>query len=507
MANGDRWQVTADVGLFVRSKPTTSSQKLGKLSYGTVITQTTQAGGNQDIWIGYDYNGQTGYSSWKYLKNIGPAKTNTTTTNPPQVPTTTIVEDNVLSGLNSDGTSTTAEGGLTYTAEELANMALNSYTGDSDFYKIDSVLGVFGLPYQFLPSTDPRIDNSKNNASIGIEYADKIIGNIPIMFLMPGRPNFMAKFSTEERQNAIKAILDMAGGGDAGYATNLNSLLSNDGRYYVFDEKIEEYYRYVNPMCRIAARYLGIQDFQLGGIWTLDNMDWKQYALNKFTLSSALTDATEYGNVAFYIDSETSVNENFGNTTTESSIASSVNGISDLTREIHFLTGYVSAATDTDWLSKNADVFQNVQNMNDFISSTLGNGNFLSNLGKHLTTVVAGGKLIFPEIWADSSLSRSYNVKFKFVSPDCNKFSIFLNVLVPLFHLIGFVGPQSVSGNPNGYLSPFLVRGIYKSFFNVDMGIITDMSVTKGGDCLWTADGLPTSIEVDITIKCKPLWN
>lgn len=501
MANGDRWQVTASIGLNVRSKPTTSSQKLGALAYGAIVTQTTQAGSNQDIWIGFNYNGQTGYSNWKYLKNIGPAKTNTTTTNPPQVPTTTIVENNVLSGLNSDGTSTTTEGGLTYTAEELASMALNSYTGNSDFYKIDSVLGVFGLPYQFLPSTDPRIDNSKNNASIGIEYADKIIGNIPIMFLMPGRPNFMAKFSTEERQNAIKAILDMAGGGDSGYATNLNSLLSNDGRYYVFDEKIEEYYRYVNPMCRIAARYLGIQDFQLGGIWTLDNMDWKQYALNKFTLSSALTDATEYGNVAFYIDSETSVNENFGNTTTESSIASSVNGISDLTREIHFLTGYVSAATDTDWLSKNADVFQNVQNMNDFISSTLGNGNFLSNLGKHLTTVVAGGKLIFPEIWADSSLSRSYNVKFKFVSPDCNKFSIFLNVLVPLFHLIGFVGPQSVSGNPNGYLSPFLVRGIYKSFFNVDMGIITDMSVTKGGDCLWTADGLPTSIEVDITIK------
>ena len=98
-------------------------------------------------------------------------------------------------------------------------------------------------------------------------------------------------------------------------------------------------------------------------------------------------------------------------------------------------------------------------------------------------------------------MTRSYNVKFKFVSPDANALSVYLNVLVPLFHLIGLVAPQTIPSNPNGYTSPFLVRAIYKSFFNVDMGIITSMDITRGGDCLWTVDGLPTSIEVDLTIK------
>ena len=33
------------------------------------------------------------------------------------------------------------------------------------------------------------------------------------------------------------------------------------------------------------------------------------------------------------------------------------------------------------------------------------------------------------------------------------------------------------------------------------MGIITDMSVTKGEECRWTREGIPTSINVSIEIK------
>ena len=33
------------------------------------------------------------------------------------------------------------------------------------------------------------------------------------------------------------------------------------------------------------------------------------------------------------------------------------------------------------------------------------------------------------------------------------------------------------------------------------MGMITDMSVTKGAECQWTPEGIPTSMTVSITIK------
>jgi len=63
------------------------------------------------------------------------------------------------------------------------------------------------------------------------------------------------------------------------------------------------------------------------------------------------------------------------------------------------------------------------------------------------------------------------------------------------------VAPQTINGNVNSYSTPFLVRAIYKGMFNVDTGIITSMSVNKGGDCQWTKNGVPTSIEVDVEIK------
>ena len=55
--------------------------------------------------------------------------------------------------------------------------------------------------------------------------------------------------------------------------------------------------------------------------------------------------------------------------------------------------------------------------------------------------------------------------------------------------------------DPNAYGAPFLVKAFSKGMFNVDMGIITEMNVTKGAECQWTPQGIPTSITVDIGIK------
>ena len=41
--------------------------------------------------------------------------------------------------------------------------------------------------------------------------------------------------------------------------------------------------------------------------------------------------------------------------------------------------------------------------------------------------------------------------------------------------------------------------------FNIDMGIISSMSVTKGAECCWNDDGLPT--QIDISLDIKDLYN
>ena len=59
---------------------------------------------------------------------------------------------------------------------------------------------------------------------------------------------------------------------------------------------------------------------------------------------------------------------------------------------------------------------------------------------------------------------------------------------------------RKIQGDANGYSSPFLVRAYSKGMFNVDMGIISSMSVTKGAECQWSDDGVPTQIDISIQI-------
>jgi hypothetical protein len=40
-----------------------------------------------------------------------------------------------------------------------------------------------------------------------------------------------------------------------------------------------------------------------------------------------------------------------------------------------------------------------------------------------------------------------------------------------------------------------------KGMFNIDMGIITNMSVSRGATAQWNDDGMPTQLDISITIE------
>lgn len=491
MANGDIWQVVNTSYLNIRSSPSTSANKVGTLSGGDQITETGRQTVNGHLWIGFSRGWCATISvGTTYLIMVQAAQGTVTeitgnTSNDDDLPTSgnNGYDDSVGAGYQPD-----TDDLLSYT---------NSKLDDSEFVKIKNVAGVFGLPYQFLPASDVRLSGNEKSEDIGYEYADRIINRIPLLFISPGKANFMTRYSKSSRKNILEYLLthNITNSDDT---SKLEDLLTTDGRYYTFEYDRARYYSFVNPMCRIAARYLELQDYSINGT-KLDKMNWQTYTDDGI---GGLIDLTgKYGGVPFYVDADTSISENFSNSTTQSLISSSVNSVSDMGRELNFLLGYGAAGLGVNNVLNDADVMSNIENVNEIVNKMLGSGNFFSNLSKHLVTVASGGKLIFPEIWSDSSFSRSYTCEFKFVSPDPSKLSVYLNVLVPLFHLICLVAPQSVKDNPNGYVNPFLIRAIYKGFFNVDMGIITDMSVTKGAECQWTPEGIPTSINVSITIK------
>lgn len=476
------WRVINTNELKVRKGPGLGYDIIGYLREGEVIEELDRSTVNGVTWINHTKLGSSGWSaSWSgnetYLEFAGYVEVdNSGTSTPPYK-----YDDNVGEGYKPNINSLF---GL-----------INSKVSNSEFVKFKNIGGIFGLPYQFLPNTDIRLSGDKATENIGCEYAERIIERIPLLFLSPGKANFMTKFSKQERKNVIEAGIRMWGGLNT---VSLDDLLTKEGRYYTFEETRTEYYKYVNPMCRIAARFLDLQDVYLNGT-KLDNMNWANYA--DYSVSS-LGDFTSYGAVPFYVDSESSLTESFSNETTTSSFLSGVNDISKLGQELNFLLGYIPAATNVD-IGKivNKDVADNVDTIDEMVSKLMGAGSFFTKLTNHMATVMSGGKLIFPEIWGDSTFSRSYTCSLKFISPDPSILSVYLNVLVPLFHLIGMVAPQSIPDNPNGYMNPFLIRAAYKGVFNIDMGIITNMSITKGAECQWTPEGIPTSVVVNIDIK------
>lgn len=356
------------------------------------------------------------------------------------------------------------------------------YTSSNATHFISSVRGIHGMPYQFMANTDPRPDGSR----FGRKFTSKIVSRIPLLLLTPGVPEFMDGYSKKQKNDLLAGTLDEDIEGVEGVFDSKN------GKLYSFKMAYDDYYKYVNPMLNNVAINLGIGDVEFHGT-SLRRFHWENYtndALTSFVSSKEI--------VAFYIDSETQIQETFSNTTGESQLSGAVNGMAAMAREIQFLIGGVAG-------SKYEEMKDNVENatgiLNEFTSkySNIFPMSVVNKLTNGLEVLVGGGQMAFPEIWQDSDFSRSYDVNIKLRSPDADKFSIYINIFVPLIHLIALAAPHQLG--TMGFQSPFLVRAFYKGFFNMDMGIITSLNIAKGDKGRWTLDGLPTEVEVSMSMK------
>lgn len=369
---------------------------------------------------------------------------------------------------------------------DLSNMKNNSQA----IAEVNTLHGIFGIPYQFLPTVDYRPKTSL----VGRKYSEKILSKSPILLLTPVKQEFMADFSDEEKSLALSSLLSSKG--------ELLEGIDKPGKYYSTKFAYDTYYRTVNKMCSEVAYFLGIGDVQVskvGGQGTvkLKNIDWSKATNSSFRKYYAASNA-----VAIYLDgnSVATMSDSFNNGTSESSLASTINSYSDQARELKFLLGRESAISDL--FGDGSDAISEITGGLGSVASNL-TGGMLSDLASTgVNTVLRGGKMIFPKIWGDSSFSRSYSFDIKLRTPDHDKISIFMNILVPYIHLLGFVLPRSLeSQNPNAFGSPLLVKAYCKGMFSIDMGIITDMSVSRGAECQWNDDGLPTQIDINIQIE------
>lgn len=372
---------------------------------------------------------------------------------------------------------------------------LNAKSSVNYSFPFRTMNSIEGIPYQFMETVDRRIRSSYQE--FGRKYSQKVLAQLPILFMMPCRPSFMSGYDENEKQNVLEKLVDES----SSYDPDKFLTTKIGGMYYSVRFAYDQYYSYLNKMIQSVAGYMGLGDetINLSGKGAADRQPLKNYnwgtvaKFNDKIFSSAES-------VAFFVDGLNTIDTSFSNDTRQSTLAGTINNYSDMANEINFLLGSDDSAASylKDFAENAAD------SIGDSVSSLVNGlaGGLLASLSANgPESIINGGKIIFPEIWSDSEHSESYSFTVKLRSPDHDSLSILLNILVPYCKILAMTMPQTIDGNPNGYKSPFLVKAYCKGLFNIDMGIIDSLQVSKGAECMWNDDGLPTQIDINFSIK------
>ena len=139
---------------------------------------------------------------------------------------------------------------------------------------IKNTRGIYGIPYQFLPTVDPRLPGTQ----LGAKYAEKIVGKMPLLFLTPCKQKFMDGYDTTTKSTFISALLS---NDDNSF---LDQVISMSGKYYKTVFKWDDYYKYVNCLCSQLAIYMGLDKVKIptnNGEKKLEDINWATDFLNK----------------------------------------------------------------------------------------------------------------------------------------------------------------------------------------------------------------------------------
>ena len=192
----------------------------------------------------------------------------------------------------------------------------------------------------------------------------------------------------------------------------------------------------------------------------------------------------------FYVDPITSVSDSFSNSTSEIDTGGTAKSIAKGMRDMRFNTagGNILPGMET-------AIDAALQVINGFAeTATFG-------LSSILNTVLGNAFVDMPLKWDDSE-SRLSDVSFtiQLRSPYGNPFSQLQNIYIPLAMILAGVLPQS-AGNA-AYTSPFLCSFYSKGIANIELGIISDVTITRGVTNLpFNNVRRPLGIDVTVTVK------
>lgn len=390
---------------------------------------------------------------------------------------------------------------------------------------------------------------------MGRTFITNIMMEAPIVTFIPGKPIYLP--AAKEKQGITRGLLESANKDLGTLAEALKGESLHDKlRYYDFQQDYYNYMRYVNILCSTAAAFLDLGDVELDGV-PLTKYDWKNYRwtadsyssasgnllkAGKTALTGAVNTLKTYGSKAldyltgnntsnkkkdtkvsafeekeedktfieaieslctqmnyieFYVDASSGLSESASNSTTDSKFQGMMEAGGEMSKEIQFLinSGGVDAEKYTEMAREGIDVMTSKM-LGDDYGAIKG---VMSRITESASTVITGDTMIFPQIYQSSEYSKNYSITVDLRTPYGNKFSYYMNILVPLFHIIAMTVPKQSTANT--YSSPFLLKAYYPGVFACNMGIIQSIQIDKSpsGDG-WSVDGFPTEVKVTINL-------
>lgn len=395
---------------------------------------------------------------------------------------------------------------------------------------------LFGVPYQYNKTTDPRIDDV--NPQIGNRFMQTVMSEPPILTIIPGKPKYLPGSNKDTKEIAGYLMLNASDTGDGSrfqefLSQNKNSVTNKKNlRLYDFEKAYVEYMSYVNILCRTGAAFLGIDDeISIGGKnVALTKFDWSKYHLTssdpggvgqnlvKWVINKSNTDnkfrfdvsgdvGTEGKNdslisnshyVQFYVDPESSAgSDGMSNSTSESQLKSLFDSASGWAKELAFLmnSGGISSSKFGKFTSGSADA------LNSFIQNTLGGGTGTGAIARILNiggNVLKGDNIIIPEIYQSSERESGHSVTIHLRTPYGTKLAYYLDIFVPLMHLMALAMPKETSAN--SYNSPFLIKAYMDGSWTSNLAICRSISVQRSPESR-NMDGLPNELIVNLDIQ------
>lgn len=398
---------------------------------------------------------------------------------------------------------------------------------------IGRLLFVHGMPFQYTHITDRRaystaqygassypptgpVGNNGSGASenadfYGRTFAKEVAANMPIVVVVPGRPNFltlvkqglfgMSSQNKSLTEGWIPLWSDLTDTESSAVLTNLQQSANSDDvyQYYSFVINTKDYYEYVNALTQTAARLMGLGDVEYMG-QKCTSFDWGKYNQATDQDYSTFDEVVGQDNgISFAFDPLSSITDSLSNSIGSSQFSGMLNEVSQKARELDFIGG--SAGVSLDMIDQ-TDYDTATAQMNSGMFS--GVSNPISHLKTFLSNAGHGMNVRFPQIWNDSTSSKSYSIDMKFIAPYSTPFCKWRYVLVPFLHWFALAAPHSDDSLVN-YSRPFLVRAFSKGYFNVEMGIISSIQWRRFGDGdMISADGIPT--EIDVTVDFEDLY-